>query len=92
MKKRKFTEEEVDEIVTKEADDFTKWEEPILVKPAGATSIRLSPETIKKAKYLAKIHKFRGYQTWLKQIIEERIRIEEGILTELRQGFKKSSR
>ena len=44
MKKRKFTEEEVDEIVTKEADDFTKWEEPILVKPAGATSIRLSPD------------------------------------------------
>ena len=91
MKKKKLTEEEIDEIVTKEADDLTKWEEPIFIKPAGATSIRLSSETIKKAKYLAKIHKFRGYQTWLKQIIEERIRIEEEILTELRQGFDKDS-
>jgi hypothetical protein len=38
MKKRKLTEEEIDEIVTKETDDPTKWEEPILVKPAGVTS------------------------------------------------------
>jgi len=89
MKKRKLTEENIDEIVTKEAGDLTRWEEPILVKPAGVTSIRLSPETIRRAKYFAKIHKLRGYQTWLKQIIEERIRIEEDILTELRQKFSR---
>jgi len=90
-KKKKLTEEKIDAIVTKEADDFTKWEEPILVKPTNVTSIRLSPETIRKAKYLAKIHKFRGYQTWLRQIIEERIRLEEVILTDLKQEFRKDS-
>ena len=88
MSKRKLTEEAIDEIIIKEAEDLSKWEEPILVKPTGITSIRLSPETIRKAKYFAKIHKFRGYQTWLMQIIEERIRIEEDILDELRQEFK----
>lgn len=91
MKKRKLTEENIDDIITKEAEDLTKWDEPTLVKSAGATSIRLSPEMVRKAKYLAKIHKFRGYQTWLKQIIEDRIRIEEEILTELRQEFSKDT-
>jgi len=91
MRKRKLAEEKIDEIVTKEAEDLTRWEEPILVKPAGVTLIRLSPEMIRKAKYLAKIHKLRGYRTWLKQIIEERIRLEEDILRELRQEFRKGS-
>lgn len=89
MKKKKLTEENIDEIVIKEADDFTRWEEPVLVKSNFITSIRLSPETIRRAKYFAKVHKSRGYQTWLKQIIEERIRIEEEILSELKQGFSK---
>ena len=91
MKKRKISEEKIDEIVMKEADDLTKWEEPTLVNPSGVTSIRLSPETIRKAKYFAKLHKFRGYQTWLKRIIEERIRVEEEILTELKQELSKGS-
>ena len=91
MKNRKLAEEKIDEIVTKEAEDLTRWEAPILVKPAGVGSIRLSLETIRKAKHLAKLHKLRGYQAWLKQIIEERIQLEEDILTELKQEFRKGS-
>ena len=45
-KKKKLTEEKIDEIVTKEADDLTRWNEPILIKTTSVTSIRLSPETI----------------------------------------------
>ena len=88
MKKRELSERDIDEIVTKEAEDPGKWEEPVLAKQSGVTSIRLSSETISKAKRLAKIHKSRGYQTWLKQVIEERIRLEEDILTELKEGLR----
>ena len=88
MKKKKLSEREIDAIVTEEAEDPSKWEEPVLAKQSGVTSIRLSSETISKAKRLAKIHKSRGYQTWLKQVIEERIRLEEEILTELREGLR----
>ncbi len=91
MKKKKLTEKKIDDIVTREADDLTKWGDPIFVKPVGATSIRLSPDIVRKAKYLAKIHKFKGYQTWLKRIIEERIRIEEEILSDLRQELNKGN-
>ena len=30
----------------------------------------------------------KGYQTWLKQVIEERIRLEEDILTELKERLR----
>jgi predicted transcriptional regulator len=88
MRKRKVSERQIDEIVTTEAEDLSKWEEPVLVKQSGVTSIRLSSETISKARRLAKIHKSRGYQTWLKQVIEERIRLEEDILSELKEGLR----
>ena len=84
-KKRKLTEGEIDRLVVAEANDMTKWGEPVSVKP---TSIRLSPSIIQKAKYLARLHKTRGYQTWIKQVLQERIRLEEEILS----GFKKESR
>ena len=91
MRKRKLTEQKIDEIVISEASDITKWEEPISAKPSGAASIRLSPDTIRKAKYFAKLHKYRGYQTWLKRIIEDRIRTEEEILKELKQRLVSES-
>jgi len=46
MKKRKHTEEDIDAIVTKEADDLNRWDAPIHGKPSGVTSIPLSPATI----------------------------------------------
>ncbi len=91
MKKRELTEQEIDEIVISEANDISKWEEPISVKPSGAASIRLSPDTIRKAKYFAKLDKYRGYQTWLKQIIEDQIRTEGEILKELKQRLESES-
>lgn len=91
MKKRELAEQEIDEIVTSEANDISKWEEPISVKPSGAASIRLSPDTIRKAKYFAKLHKYRGYQTWLKRVIEDRIRTEEEILKDLKQTLESES-
>ena len=89
MKQKKLTEEEIDKIVISEADDMSKWEKPISVKP---TSIRFSSEIIEKAKYLARLHKTRGYQTWLKQIVEERIDLEEKLLSDFKRERKTASK
>ncbi len=87
--KKKLTEEEIDRLAASEADDMSKWEKPIAVKP---TSIRFSPKIIEKAKYLAKLHKARGYQTWLKQVVEERIKEEERILFDFKRELKTASK
>ncbi len=65
-----------------------KWEKPTAVKP---TSIRFSPSIIEKAKRLAELHKARGYQTWLKQIVEERIKHEEKLLSDFKRELKIAS-
>jgi hypothetical protein len=91
MRKRKLTEQEIDEIVVSEANDSTKWEEPISVKPSGAALIRLSSDMIEKARYLAKLHNYHSYQTWLKRVIEDRIKTEEELLKELKQELNSGS-
>ncbi len=85
MKRKKVTEEEIDELVIAEANDMTKWGKPVAVRP---TVIRFSTSVIEKAKYLAKLHNTRGYQTWLKQIVEERIKLEEELLSDIKRGLK----
>lgn len=80
--KKGLTEKEIDSIVIVEADDMTKWEKPIMVKPAF---IRLSPSTIARAEHLAKLHRARSYQTWITQIVEERIKMEEELLSDFEQ-------
>ena len=76
---------EIDEFVEKQVPDADAWENPVKVAPRlQSTSIRLSGYTIERAKQLAKIHGDRGYQTWLKKIIEERIGFEAAILRRLK--------
>ncbi len=85
MRRKKLTEEDIDELVIAEANDMTKWGKPVAVRP---TIIRFSTSVIEKAKYLAKLHNTRGYQTWLKQIVEERIKLEEELLSDIKRGLK----
>ena len=67
----------VDDIVIKEANESSAWDSEKKVTPKlSPTSIRLSTRTIERAKFFAKVHKERGYQTWLKRIIEDRINTE----------------
>lgn len=87
--KKRLTEEEIDKIVIAEADDMTKWEKPIMVKSAA---VLFSKSIIEKAKYLAKLHKARGYQMWLKQIVKERIKLEEKLLSDFKLEAKKASK
>jgi hypothetical protein len=89
LKKVKVPEKEnkIDEIVISQAHNDDKWEPLVHVSPRlNATSIRLSPVIIEKAKLFAKLHHERGYQTWLKKIIEERIDNEYNLYKELKSN------
>ena len=92
MKKnsKKLTNEQIDEIVTIESDDLSKWEEPIEVKAPQAVLLRLSPELIQKIKFLATIHKTDNYQNWLEKIIKERIQLEDELLDSIKEDFTQS--
>jgi len=76
---------EADEIVAEQAMNATDWDKATRVKPkTKPTSIRLSSRTIERAKFFARIHKERGYQSWLKKIVEERINTEYELYRKLK--------
>ena len=78
----------IDQEVASQALDDKQWGKPVRVSPRlNATSIRLSPVTIERAKFFANLHHERGYQTWLKKIIEERIDSEYRLYQELKASF-----
>ena len=79
IKNKKSTkkEEMIDREIERSCKSDSDWERPLSVQPKSKpTSIRLSNRTIERAKFFAKVHHTRGYQSWIKNIIEERINTE----------------
>jgi hypothetical protein len=77
---------EIDEKVISVSDDENAWDEEISVSPVTMpTSIRLSLRTIQRAKFFARVHHERGYQSWLKKIVEERIDTEYELYKRLKK-------
>ncbi len=79
--------EEIDEIVTAEADDDSAWEEPVPVHPDQPASIALSGDLTARAAFLARIHREKSLKNWLLRVIRERIELEEGAFMEAKRAF-----
>jgi hypothetical protein len=76
----------IDKAVVNMVSNGDTWEKEIEVSPKSMpTSIRLSPRTIQRAKLFARIHHERGYQSWLKKIVEERIETEYEVYKRLQK-------
>ena len=72
-------------LISNNAMENEKWDKVVSVVPKLLpTSIRLSTRTIERAKFFARIHHARGYQTWLKTLIEERVNTEYEIFRKLK--------
>ena len=72
-------------LISNNAMENEKWYKVVSVVPKLLpTSIRLSTRTIERAKFFARIHHARGYQTWLKTLIEERVNTEYEIFRKLK--------
>jgi hypothetical protein len=79
-------EQSIDEQVKRMAQIESEWENPISVEPQSVpTSIRLNNRTIQRAKFFARIHHQRGYQSWIKKIVEERIDTEYELYKKIRK-------
>lgn len=73
----RYTEREINEIVTADAESMSKWDTPTKVKPAVAKAIYLSPTIVRKAKVIAQRMRMPSYRVWLRKVIEDRITQEE---------------
>jgi hypothetical protein len=76
-RRKKLSQEEIDQRVVAQADDDSAWEKPIKVKRARGTALSLSGDLAARAAFLAKLHREGRVDEWLARIIRERIELEE---------------
>jgi hypothetical protein len=86
-KQKRLSEEQIDEIVTAQAEDNAAWEEPILVHRDTPVTMSLPPELATRATFLAQLHKVSSVEEWLKNVIQERIDFEEAAFAGLKQSL-----
>jgi hypothetical protein len=91
MRKRAGTisEEEVDQIVTAQANDDSAWEKSVRVRKSKSSAVSLPAELASRAAFFARLHRETSVQEWLKRIIEERINIEEAVFAESKRDLAK---
>ena len=82
-----LTDEEIDEIVTAEADDDSAWAEPVSVHPRQRAAFALSGDLAARAAFLARVHREKSLKSWLLRVIRERIELEEGAFVEAKREF-----
>ncbi len=85
--KSRITEEEIDDAVTAQADTDAAWEQPVRVIRANPTALPLPSDLIARAAFFARLHRAAKVEDWVKQIIEERIDMEEAAFGELKRDL-----
>ena len=80
-----LSEQEVDQIVITQATDDVAWEKPIRVRRTRPTSVSISAELAARAAFLARLHRKANVEEWLRDIIEERVALEETVYNGVKQ-------
>ena len=90
--KKKTSEEEIDKIVVDQAEDSSAWGEPIRARRAKEISLCLPADLAARASFLAMLHRQTVVEGWLRDIIRERIELEEAAFAELKRDLAAKSR
>jgi len=85
--KKKLSEQEIDQIVTAQANDDSAWEKPIRVRRTKAASLSIPANLAARATFLAQLHRTKNVDDWLTQIIQERIELEEAAFIGVNQDL-----
>jgi len=85
--KKKMTEKQIDEIVIAQAEDDSAWEEPVDVQRDGTEMISIPSDIAARAAFLAHLHRAGSVESWLEQVIRERIAFEEAAFSNLKQAM-----
>ncbi len=89
--KKKLSEEEIDKMVVKLAEDDEAWEESISVRKVEPTSLAVPADLAARAAFLARLHRESSIEAWLMRIIQERIEIEEVAFVEAKRDMTTKS-
>jgi hypothetical protein len=78
---------EADEIVIAQADDNAAWETPAFVRRDSEWSMSVPAELAARAAFFARLHRKPSVEDWLRQVIQERLDMEEAVFTTLKRDL-----
>lgn len=74
---KRRSDEEIDNFVEAQAGDDAAWTRPVRVRPGKPASLSIPAELAARAAFLAKLHREKNIEAWLKRVIKERVELEE---------------
>jgi len=86
---KRLTEEEIDRVVTTQADNDSAWEKPVRVKKPKMSSLSIPADLAARAAFLARLHRSSGLDEWVAHILRERIQLEEAAFSEAKRGLSR---
>lgn len=85
--RKRFSEEEIDELVESQAEEGSAWGKPIKVRRTKPTALFLPAELAARAAFLARLHREKHVEEWLARIIKERVELEEVAFSEAKRAM-----
>ena len=77
----KPTQDQIDRLVTVQADEHSAWEKAIVVRRPKSTSLSIPADLAARAAFLAKLHRESRLDKWVERIVRERVEFEESAFT-----------
>jgi len=84
---KRLTEEEIDKVVTAQADSRSAWGKAVRVKKPKMSSLTIPSDLAARAAFLARLHRSSGLDEWVTHILRERIQLEEAAFNEAKRGL-----
>ena len=85
--KHPLTEDEIDEIVERQADDESAWDAPVRVKRKKQMPLAIPDSLAARAAFIANLHRQSDVEKWLTSIILERIEYEESAFAGIKRNM-----
>ena len=84
---KRSSEQEIDLIVTAQANDDSAWGKSARVRRTEPASLSIPANLAARAAFLAQLHHTKNLDDWLTHIIQERIEIEEAAFFGVKQDM-----
>jgi hypothetical protein len=85
--KRNLSEREIDERVIAQAGDDSAWDKPIRVRRRKSAALAIPASLAARAAFLARLHRQPSVDAWLRNVIQERVELEEAAFAGAKQDL-----
>lgn len=79
--------DEIDRLVTIQADDKSAWEKPLTIRRPKSKSLLLPARLAARAGFFARLHGETRLEKWVEQIVKERVEIEEAAFSAAKKSL-----